>query len=1175
MKQNKLAKIAYWVAGSIVGLIILLSVLLNFLDWNQYRSTLAAMASDQLGMRVELAGDVKLALFPHPLVSARSVRITPEGAASTDGAVATADRIEMKLGLSELLSGQIAVSQLNLDGLSLKVAEDADGSWRVKGWPQRTDTGGTPTAIQLDKLQVNGGRINIQPYGTPARVVEDLSFELSGMVPSGPLEWQGTFVSAGEKVTTDGRMRPSPERDDFAFKSDFTLQGGTMTLSGRVGAADGAGRIQLSGDSLKNFLSAARRVFVGGGADVTMPDMGFSLDVQADRKGDVTHLVSRQVELGSTQGRLDLTLAQKGGQPHVAGALTLGIIDLKPWADAFKTLPVKAEGTPAQAQSSAQPSGSSPAQSSTQSPAPASVQSPAKGKGQAQAMKMPLTGTLDISVEALQIGGDAVQHLEAVAGLAPDGPYVTSLQGLMPGGSAVSFQGHVALKDGGEGQVRMTSGNLQAFLKWLGSDVSKSVQPGRLATADLSGTLTVSADDWSLKDLTGKVDTMALKGHISGARDDGMPTDVALTVDQVNLDAYMAKAGKGEADFAALMPLKPMAFDLQAGALLWQGSQFSNVHLNGKAGGKHLSLEAGDVSYEDGRLALAGDLRHDADTWVADLNLNADKWRLPFVRAFMPEAKPYLTALRANSVSGKVSLTGPMSNLRLSSHLDQGVGTWVLNGSAGVKGGALDALNVQGTVSHKNLAPLMHLLGLKDARNLPASLTVSAARQEAGAPLALRLSGDLAGGQIIADGRMAPAGRKIQVTYDHKVAAQAFRRFGLGLAAPEPAEPVHADLTLVLEEGGWRLDGVDMRNGGASLRGALAGKGTADVTGSLKLAGYRVRTGRLGSAAPETDNSFQMPTGWEGYSGKVALAIDSLAISGQRLDAPHATAVADKGTLTLDLGADAKLNGAPAAGSFTLKDGKIPVLNGRMKLDSVDIGSFFKAQGLGGIASGSTGFTFDFDAKGASGDAILRSAKGHGVLKGRAGTLNFLSVPQLVQEIRSAPSGLSFLNVVGGLLRTGQTTYSDMDASFTLDGGTALVETAKAAGTWGNLTLDGQINLLARQMDMKGVLALTSPPDTPAIPVTYKGRLDDPAANWTSRALEKFVISGVESRLRSSLFKEQQAQKTGEGAEANPGAAVFGRAFDMLMSLKKKQETADTKKKDDTAKKQEPGSKPK
>jgi hypothetical protein len=93
-------------------------------------------------------------------------------------------------------------------------------------------------------------------------------------------------------------------------------------------------------------------------------------------------------------------------------------------------------------------------------------------------------------------------------------------------------------------------------------------------------------------------------------------------------------------------------------------------------------------------------------------------------------------------------------------------------------------------------------------------------------------------------------------------------------------------------------------------------------------------------------------------------------------------------------------------------------------------------------------------------------------------------------------------------------------------------------------------------MDVKGALALANPVDAPVIPVNYRGSLNAPAGNWQSRALERFVLAGIERRLRSNIFKgfEQTAKTNPQAKPKSAGSAVFESAFGLLSQLQKKQQ---------------------
>lgn len=184
----KTKTITFSLFGLLTAVLAGLSIALYVIDWNQYRGTLADLASERLGVQVELAGDLSLTFLPRPAVSARLVRISP-GQAGFNEAIATADKIDMSLGLGALLTGSLELQSLALDGLAANIVETQSG-WALEGWPaaQESDESDA-TLLSLDRFRVNSGSISILPLGSAPIAVEGLDLTLAGQLPRGP--WTG------------------------------------------------------------------------------------------------------------------------------------------------------------------------------------------------------------------------------------------------------------------------------------------------------------------------------------------------------------------------------------------------------------------------------------------------------------------------------------------------------------------------------------------------------------------------------------------------------------------------------------------------------------------------------------------------------------------------------------------------------------------------------------------------------------------------------------------------------------------------------------------------------------------------------------------------------------------------------------------------------------------------
>lgn len=83
----------------------------RLVNWNDYRDELAARVGDAIGQSVLFDGDLGLQLLPAPAFTAQNVRIkAPPGFSQED--MATLKHLEVRVALSSLLSGRVAVESL-------------------------------------------------------------------------------------------------------------------------------------------------------------------------------------------------------------------------------------------------------------------------------------------------------------------------------------------------------------------------------------------------------------------------------------------------------------------------------------------------------------------------------------------------------------------------------------------------------------------------------------------------------------------------------------------------------------------------------------------------------------------------------------------------------------------------------------------------------------------------------------------------------------------------------------------------------------------------------------------------------------------------------------------------------------------------------------------------------
>ena len=1134
LAPKPLKKILYWTISALALGLVILSVLISYLDWNRYRETLSDIASAQMNMQVELAGNVTVSLTPRPSISAETVRIAPRGQGS-GGIVATADKISIRLGVASFLKGRIAVQGLVLEGLSAALDETPTGIWRVRGWPETSGE----ASVDLTRIDIRNGKLILQPYGSIMRKAEQINLQFKGTLPTGPMNWDGSFILDGQAVETSGRLKPVLLRDEVSIKADIKLAESNIAVSGRIATnGDMTARLRLDGPRLGDVYSAANTLTASGPGARQVPNIPYEFDLQLDVNGGIAKLVSRQLQLAETRGRLDLTIARKAGMNHLAGSLSLGVIDVDAWQAALPTASV----------ADRQPSQLSP-----------------------KASHMALSGAVDVTVEGIRMNGGLGQRIDAVVALRPEGPVITSLQALLPGAATLSVSGDLHA-DFGEARLRIAVGDVGDLADWAGLDLPDTIPEGRLSTASATATLMYQGDQWMVSELEGLLDTSKIYGALSGVRGNLVPTHVKVKLDQLDLDIFAANAAldKSEANLVldkstgkpseqgsrALVRVPEnvdMTLDITANVLhgfkaTLGHARFVGALKSGKLDIDFLTLEQGDSS-----LKIEGSLANDGDDVALALQADFTKWGMHIGRYFIPELQAYLLAADMDTLDGKASATGTYSKMRLGFDASTQDNLISLSGEIGFPKNRLTFVELQGALKHSNLAGVARLGGYGDFKNLPAQLTYALSKEGQGRALDIKLGGDFADGKMQAEIRDLDGLQRLKVTYDHKNVALLEEEIGRDLDGLDPSKGLRAEIEALRGDEGWTITIPSIKNGDRALSGTLIVSDDHRFSGALDVAEIMLAVGARAAAEGESRTGAYLRALGD-YAGTIALNLKNISLVGQQINAPSARLSVGDGSARLTFGPEATLNLKPVDFLFGATLEKAVPFTLETKFEAFNFAGLFASEGVPSLVQSSVKGQVSLKGKLGDTKSVIATLGGEGNIEGAAGQLRFLSVGGILSTMQTARSGRRFLSSVGDLLRTGETPFATLNGKFSIDSGVMLVETAKASADWGSLTLDGQINLPDRFLALSGALKLINPPDTPALDVRYEGPFEGASAKWVSRSFERFVIAGIERRLRNELFQEMETRQAKSGkAPGNPGLAVFTRAFGMLTQLKSAQ----------------------
>lgn len=1122
MAAIKFKNAFYWLIGLLALSLAVLSVVLSFLDWNKYRDTLSELATAQLGMQVELAGNVSVALFPRPNISAETVKISPlvEGFSEP---VATAEKISLRLGFSGIFDGKFSIQSLLLEGMTAALEEDSQGTWKLRGWISEENSSETAVpGIDLSRLEIVNATVDLTPYGNEARSIEKLSLKLHGNLPEGPLNWDGGFEYLGEKLTTSGRLKPVESREETSLKSIIEFGGNQINVSGRFSkSGDMIGRVQIDGENFASFVPSITRLLEVG-TPTHLPQVPFSLDFQMDKKASLVKLESKGLSMGSTQGRADITLVQKETGNHLTGVLALGVIDLDEWALVSST--IEAETVDAENLSG-------------------------------------LTGGLDITIEGIQNNKGIGQRIDVALVFTPDGAAISHLQALLPGAATVKFDGKLQASVG-TGTIAFDIGNLPDLLSWVGTDLPNSVPPGRLTTASGRGELDLREGVWAIRGIEGLVDTTKVNGEVSGDNSGIIPSHVKLNLSKLNLNAF---GNQRNTDNPIAIPgSQNIALDLSVEQLAGFNAQFNEARFIGSLQSGVLTVDHLRLERDRGSLQLEGRFEETDNGIAGQVIADYDQWDMPITGYFVKGLRRYLVSAGTRRITGSLSGNGSLEQMRVNLDAFSGDNELVLSGEVGLQDNGLSQAALQGGIKHKNVAGLFRMLEMGNYNRLPAQLTFLLEKQSSTSPLQTRITGDFAGGKLQADIEAGVENTESKLSFTHENIRQLERFLGTELAALDRGEGLST--SLVFQEGlqGRTLDVEEVRNGQRTIVGNASVDNNNRVTGQFSLAGFQFMEQKQADAAHELSAFIPYLQSLEGYEGRISLDLNDILISGQRVSASEGLIELTGQVARVNLGQGASMNGAPLAGQASVKlDGTYP-LDATMSAGNVSLSALLEAQGLDAVLALDGAGDLELKGELIGNKDLLSSLEGSGNFSASAGRLAFLDVTGLQRSMSQATSGKAFLQTIGGLLRQGNTPVSNFTGKFSLVGGVLLVEEARADGAWGRLALDGQVNIISRLLNIKGSLALSAPRDVPEVPVSYNGTFDAPNAQWSSRLFERFVIAGIERRLRAGMFDEQEERERQAGTTPeNTGTAVLSRALSLLEALRAQQE----KQKQEAAKK--------
>ena len=1063
-----------WALGGLLVLCVLAVVVVpTMINWNAYKQDIADEVKKATGRDLVIAGDITVDLLPAPALKAEQVSLSSiEGAQSPD--LVALKFMEVRIALAPLLGGKIRVEKVRLvePQVFLEVLADGRVTWNFSRPDQATSAtespaasngsgGGSGPAVILDQFELVDGTLIYQDASSGSlEEIRDMDLNVAAAsLTSGPYRASGSLIARGVRFGIDADVGAIVEGRTFPLDVALRVGGDSaeIRLSGTVlGLGETArfrGDLSVDSGNIGNVVKALTE-----GTELPEPlQQPFKLSGAIDASETSLAVDKLTFDIGGAKGtgKVSGTL---GNAPKVNAQFSIDRIDADPW---LKPAPAKTAnaGTPGQE--------SAPAAPKT---------TPTATVGSPSGFSLPdgVNVTLATRIGEVSMRGDVVRNVIFNAELANGELTLSqaSLQG--PGGADIAVFGVLGARDNKpsfDASFDVKVKEPRRLMDWLEVDASflKSDKPGSLA---LAGRVGGTPTDISVHELKLAFDKTTVRGAATLAIRERLGIGASVSVDQLDLDAYLQDAPTKEAkpdtapgsdnskspvDTAAQQPagpfdaLKVLAdFDTNiratVGSLKTEGIPIRDVDADISLVGGNLTIRKLNVGNVAGvGLAASGVLKGLNEIPVADkLALRAGAADLSGLASLTGINLP-VPAKTIGKVEFLADVNGRLDTPTVSSTLTAMAATLIANGT--LKPFDLSQMYDVGVgLKHPDVAALM--------KRLDTGYTPSGKIGDLN--LSTRLKGgvsQLAFSDLTAIVGAAKIGGQGTVDLDRAV-PHVNATLTTGPLIVDPFLPAQKSAALDLNEA--RVIPATLR----LPEGMPSGLKHLIVTVSERWSRDPIDLSALRSV-----------------NADVNLTSPSVSYHEYKLENADVVSKLSDGVLRVEEFKGTVFNGRFTSAAVVDASKGRPTLAGKFSVGAMDIGAASAAAGIAG-GSGRLTTTIETTTEGSSIADWIGSLGGKGAIeiRGIKGQQSLSDMPvvglvlgPLLQVFEVLNSGLGSLLGAGGKTGIGET---DVSSAFTITNGVVTTKDTKIISNLYEGTISGDVNLPLWSMNVGGNLAV-------------------------------------------------------------------------------------------------------
>lgn len=220
--MSKLLRAMAVLIGVLVVLVVAAALILpRVIDPNLYRERITALVKEKTGRQLIIAGDIGWSVFPWLGVELGAVRLA-NAPGFGDQPFARVEGMQMRVKLLPLLSRQVEMSTVVLDGLQLNLARDKAGrnNWDdllgaasapPPGGPKRPKSGESATPIAglaLGGVQIRDANLSWDDRAADSRqTIQDLNITLGAVGGERPVDLQVAFELKSDKPARTAQVK--------------------------------------------------------------------------------------------------------------------------------------------------------------------------------------------------------------------------------------------------------------------------------------------------------------------------------------------------------------------------------------------------------------------------------------------------------------------------------------------------------------------------------------------------------------------------------------------------------------------------------------------------------------------------------------------------------------------------------------------------------------------------------------------------------------------------------------------------------------------------------------------------------------------------------------------------------------------------------------------------------